>query len=211
MIIALVPVKGKSKRLPGKNLRLVHGVPLFCYTLQSLRLSPLVDKIIVSTESSEVVEIAMKFDQVEIDDRPPALAADPMEVAHVLWHFIQHRLEVYAPLADVDGVLLAQPNLLVLPEVVNILCRRYMWYRRTAVLHEVVSVDPHSGVDNGALRMFDPNVYQKFPHSVYQMFLPIAPVSAEIHDEEDLAAFRDRLVTSGVWPMINELKDIVDG
>jgi len=156
------------------------------------------------------MQIVMKFDDVEIDDRPPELAQDPMEVAHVLWHFIQHRLELYHPREETEGVLLAQPNLLVPPEAVNILCRRWDWYRRRDPLHEIVSVDPNTGCDNGALRMFNPNVYPKFPHSVYQMFLQVAPVSAEIHDEEDLAVFRDRLVDSDLWPMINDLKDLLD-
>ena len=59
--IGLLMAKGKSRRLPGKNISNLGNRPLLSYPLESMIISGICDKIIVSTDSEEVAEIALKY------------------------------------------------------------------------------------------------------------------------------------------------------
>lgn len=74
--VAIVPVRTGSKRLPEKNFRDFFGKPMFIHTLQSARDSELFGKIIVSTESEKVAELAEKYGFDVPDLRPAHLATD---------------------------------------------------------------------------------------------------------------------------------------
>lgn len=76
-LIALVPMKGHSERMPGKNIRSLHGRPLFHWVLVSLQNSRHVTSIVIDTDSREIAEDALEhFDQVIILDRPEAIRGD---------------------------------------------------------------------------------------------------------------------------------------
>lgn len=60
MNIAIIPARGGSKRLPGKNIKLLHGKPLICWTIEAALKSKIFDKVIVSTDSQEIADIAEK-------------------------------------------------------------------------------------------------------------------------------------------------------
>lgn len=87
-VIALVPMKGHSERVPGKNLRHIAGRPLFQWVTHALTQADLVDEVLVDTDSDEI-EAAVRddFPQVTIHRRPDHLIGDlvPMHdiVAHV--------------------------------------------------------------------------------------------------------------------------------
>lgn len=87
-VIALVPMKGHSERVPGKNLRQIAGRPLFHWVTEALTRSELVDEVVVDTDSDEI-EAAVRdsFPQVTMHRRPNHLHGDlvPMHdiVAHV--------------------------------------------------------------------------------------------------------------------------------
>jgi pseudaminic acid cytidylyltransferase len=59
--IAIIPARGGSKRIPGKNIRLFLGEPIIAYSIRAAVESKLFDKIIVSTDSREIAEIAVKY------------------------------------------------------------------------------------------------------------------------------------------------------
>ena len=56
--LAIVPARAGSKRLPGKNLRLLHGKPLICWTLEAALQAQGIDRVIVSTDSAEIAEVS---------------------------------------------------------------------------------------------------------------------------------------------------------
>ena len=72
-IVALVPAKGTSERIPNKNVQLLDGRPLVVYTLQKLLACPSIDEIYLDTESEEVWELARDL-PVKWLKRDPALA-----------------------------------------------------------------------------------------------------------------------------------------
>lgn len=56
--VAVIPARGGSKRIPRKNIRLFHGVPLISRTIATLRDSGLFRAVLVSTDDEEIAEIA---------------------------------------------------------------------------------------------------------------------------------------------------------
>ncbi|ELR98067.1 acylneuraminate cytidylyltransferase family protein [Gloeocapsa sp. PCC 73106] len=60
-IIALIPARGGSKRVPGKNIRTLEGHPLIAYTIAAATRSQIFTRIIVSTDSPEIASIAQDY------------------------------------------------------------------------------------------------------------------------------------------------------
>ena len=81
--IAIIPARGGSKRLPKKNYDLFFGKPLFLYSYESAIKSKLFDKVVISTESSEVRKI-MKDNNINDEYiRPDNLANDDSSLIDV--------------------------------------------------------------------------------------------------------------------------------
>jgi CMP-N,N'-diacetyllegionaminic acid synthase len=72
-IVALVPAKANSLRVPGKNARPLAGHPLVAYTIASAREAELFTDVLVSTESPEIADIARRYGATVVE-RPPAMA-----------------------------------------------------------------------------------------------------------------------------------------
>jgi N-acylneuraminate cytidylyltransferase len=75
-ITALVPMKGHSERVPGKNLRTMCHKPLFYWILDALSKSKFVDRIVVNTDSPEIAQATTTLFDVTIIDRPADLQGD---------------------------------------------------------------------------------------------------------------------------------------
>jgi len=76
LVIAIIPARGGSKGLPGKNIKKMNDKPLIWYTINSAKKSKFVDKIIVSTDDNEVAKISKKYDAEIPFMRPKELARD---------------------------------------------------------------------------------------------------------------------------------------
>jgi len=75
-ITALVPMKGHSERVPGKNLRAMCNKPLFYWILDSLSRSKYIDRIVINTDSPEIARLTTTLFDVTIIDRPAHLQGD---------------------------------------------------------------------------------------------------------------------------------------
>lgn len=60
-VIAIIPARGGSKRIPGKNIREFCGKPVIAYAIEAALESKLFDEVMVSTDSEEIAEIAQKY------------------------------------------------------------------------------------------------------------------------------------------------------
>lgn len=78
MNIAFIPVRGGSKSIPLKNIKLINNRPLIYWTLDAANNCKYVDKIIVSTDSEEIKECVKKYssDKIEIFDRSKETSTD---------------------------------------------------------------------------------------------------------------------------------------
>lgn len=87
--IAVIPARGGSKGLPGKNIKELCGKPLIVYTIETALKSKIFDKVIVSTDSLEIAEIAKKAGAEIPFLRPKELATDTADSMDVLIHAIK--------------------------------------------------------------------------------------------------------------------------
>jgi CMP-N-acetylneuraminic acid synthetase len=86
-ILALIPMRHHSQRVPGKNYRLLAGKPLFHHIIQTLLAVPEINGILVDTDSPPVIESLKKdFPQVNVIDRPENLRADTVPMNDILLH-----------------------------------------------------------------------------------------------------------------------------
>lgn len=74
-IVALIPARGGSKRLPRKNVLPLRGKPLIAWSIAAAQACPLIDEVIVSTDDEEIAEIASLAGAVTLD-RPASLSLE---------------------------------------------------------------------------------------------------------------------------------------
>lgn len=87
-ILAIIPARGGSKRLPRKNVKLLNGKPLIAYTVESALKSRYLDRIIVSTEDGEIRDISKKYG-AEVMERPKRLASDTVHTNDVYLYVLE--------------------------------------------------------------------------------------------------------------------------
>jgi pseudaminic acid cytidylyltransferase len=84
--IAVIPARGGSKRVPGKNIRPFLGKPMIAWTIEAARRSGLFSRIIVSTDDECVAEVAELFGAEVPFFRPEALSNDSAGLTEVMVH-----------------------------------------------------------------------------------------------------------------------------
>ena len=86
-IVALVPMRHHSQRVPGKNYRPLAGKPLFHHIIETLLAVPQINQIVVDTDSNEVMDgLKQHFPSVNIINRPESLRADDTPMNEILIH-----------------------------------------------------------------------------------------------------------------------------
>ena len=106
--IALIPARYGSKRLPGKNSKILNGFPLISYTISASLNSELFDEVIVSTDSEDIAEVARQFGATVPLLRPSSLALD--NSTDIQW--VNHALYnmVVTTLSEVEFVAILRPT-----------------------------------------------------------------------------------------------------
>lgn len=107
-VLALIPARGGSKGIPGKNIAELCGKPLIAWTIDAARRARGIDRVVVSTDTPQIAEVAracgaevpfMRPDELARDDTPGI--APPL---HALRWLAEH--EGYAP----SALMLLQPT-----------------------------------------------------------------------------------------------------
>lgn len=83
--LAVIPARGGSKGLPGKNTRPLAGLPLIEHSIRLAALCPEIERTVVSTDSQEIANAARSAG-AEVVDRPSSLAQDDTPMLPVLQH-----------------------------------------------------------------------------------------------------------------------------
>lgn len=108
--IAIIPARGGSKRLPGKNLMLLGGLPLIAHSILYAKAnSNVIDAVFVSTDDPEIKKIALEYG-AEVIDRPAHLAGDHEPTVTAMKHVLES-LETKP-----ETVILLQPTNPLRPE-----------------------------------------------------------------------------------------------
>jgi CMP-N,N'-diacetyllegionaminic acid synthase len=87
-VYAVVPARGGSKGVPKKNIRLLAGFPLIAYSIAVGYMSRLIERVIVSTDSPEIAEVARKYGAETPFLRPAELAQDNSRDRDFVMHLL---------------------------------------------------------------------------------------------------------------------------
>lgn len=89
MILAITPVRGGSKSIPRKNIKIISGKPLLAWTIGAAKKSNLIDRYIISTDDAGIAEVAREY-KTEVLLRPAELATDKASMLCVLQHAVKN-------------------------------------------------------------------------------------------------------------------------
>ena len=87
--ICIIPARGGSKGVPGKNIRKISGIPLIGYVIKDVIDSKIFSHVIVSTENIKIANIAKKYGAEVPFIRPEYLATDEAAMDDVLVHAVK--------------------------------------------------------------------------------------------------------------------------
>lgn len=90
-IIAVIPARGGSKGLPGKNIRPLCGKPLIAWSIETALRSKYLDEVLVTTDDPQIAEVSRRCGAVVPFMRPDELSTD----AATTFSAVQHALDFY--------------------------------------------------------------------------------------------------------------------
>lgn len=98
--IAFIPVRGGSKSIPLKNIKLFCGKPLVCWNIEALENCDLIDEIIVATDSDKIEETVLNqpYKKTKIYRRSAENACDTASTESVMLEYINH---AHLPIEDI--------------------------------------------------------------------------------------------------------------
>ncbi len=102
IFLAIIPARGGSKRLPGKNILDLSNKPLIAYSIEAGLKSKYIDKVIVTSDSDEILEVSKKYGS-DIIKRPDYLATDTSTTFDAIKHTVDN-------FQDYDYIILLQPT-----------------------------------------------------------------------------------------------------
>jgi N-acylneuraminate cytidylyltransferase len=104
--IAIIPARSGSKGVPNKNLKELNGKPLIVWSIEQALSSQVIDRVIVSTDSRKIAEVAIAAGAEVPALRPAEIAQDLTPTEAVLIHAVQNWSSNKIP----DAVILLQPT-----------------------------------------------------------------------------------------------------
>lgn len=127
-VLALILARGGSKRLPGKNIRPLLGKPLLAWSIDAALACKAFDRVVVSTDSTDIAAVARQYGADVPFMRPPALAEDHSTSADAALHALDTLRDQHGQ--EFDVVLLLEPTSPLrargdLAGVVELLTRRW--------------------------------------------------------------------------------------
>ena len=106
-LLAVIPARGGSKRLPRKNILNLAGKPLIAWTIETALGSKYIDKLVVSTDDKEIANISNKYGADVPFIRPSRLATDESTTVDVILHLLNELKKIGD---EYDYIMLLQPT-----------------------------------------------------------------------------------------------------
>lgn len=103
-VLAIIPARRGSKRLPGKNLRMLANKPMIQWTIEAAIKAALVSRILITTDSDEILELGRQLGVDHLVTRPTELSGDTAKTSDALSHAISQLTNLP------DGICLLQPT-----------------------------------------------------------------------------------------------------
>lgn len=204
-VIAVIPARGGSKRLPGKNIKPMLGKPLLYWVAKEATSSKYIDEVYVSTEDKKIKGVALSFNiGLKIIDRPLELAEDKTSEELVHLHAMEkvpfdilvilHATNPLTTSEDLDQALEKMTNGKYDSMITGTLHRRFYWTRDGKPLNYNPLKRPRmqdwegTVTENGAFYITTPKILKKYGNflagkiGVYEM---TPEKSVDIDDEND--------------------------
>ena len=195
-VVAVIPARGGSKRLPRKNLQQLFGKPLLVWSIEACLRSQNIETVYVSSDDDEILAVA-KQHGAEVIERPTDLADDATPKIEAIRHAHQWFLE--SNISEPEIIVSVQANS---PEIraddldraITMMWRQDCW--------EVFSIDEQDTM-NGAIRVLR-------THCLYNTFLSahmavIRTNYVDVHISADLERIKRRY--AGAAEFQNAVKD----
>jgi CMP-N-acetylneuraminic acid synthetase len=111
-VVAFLPAKGTSSRIPNKNMSLLDGKPLYLHALEKLMKCDFIDEVYLDTESEEVIEMTSEVD-CHVLKRSPDLASNKTDGNRLFMNEVEHvDADIYiqmlctSPFIDIESIRL---------------------------------------------------------------------------------------------------------
>ncbi len=190
-IVAIIPARGNSKRLPRKNIYPFFGRPLMQWAIEACQASKHIQEIYVSTEDPEIKAVALGLG-VRVIDRPMELAQDDVWTQKVLQHAVTEIEKDGTPLDIVARIQANSPQVEAdkIDEAIEKLESAQRW--------EIFSVD-EEGLEDAAIHVMRRLV-------VFQQAFSVANV---FHGSEDGEDFCKEFLVDGFCGPLGPIADVV--
>lgn len=159
-VLVVVPARGGSKRLPGKNIKQLAGIPLIAHTARFIAAEGLLDRAVLSTDSEEIRQAAGEFGLAAPFMRPAELATDSATTGAVIRHALEWELAATGRMSTLVAVL--QPTSPI---------------RRPGILREGIARLASTPDLNSVIGMYRLHVKTNF---VFKRDRDLQPVTSEI-------------------------------
>lgn len=203
--VALVPLRGGSKSIPKKNIKILLGKPLAYWVLSSARDSRLIDEVFVSTDSDEIANVVSEMNLgIKIIYRPLEYATDDASTESVMLHFMSENdfdvlvtIQATSPLltaSDLDSAVTQYQELKFDSMLSAVRTKRFFWTDDAKAINYNPSHRPRrqdfrgSLMENGAFYITKREILEKFQCrlggniGIYEMD---AVTAVEIDEPED--------------------------
>lgn len=162
-ILAIIPARGGSKRIPRKNIIIIHNKPLLAYTIELAQRIPELDAIVVSSEDDEILSVASSCG-AEALRRAEELALDDTQDEPVLIHAVR-ALEAQGRIFDY--IIMLQCTLPL---------------RRMTTVQKVIATGVNGDFDTVSTCVEDRSRYRKFRNGVW---IPLDPNASRRSQERE--------------------------
>jgi pseudaminic acid cytidylyltransferase len=112
MNIAVIPARGGSKRIPRKNIKLFHGLPIIAYAIKTALKSEIFDEVFVSTDDEEIAEVASSFGATVPWIRQKKLSGDFTTTVDVMQNAVKNLEKSLTGLENICCIYPATPLLM---------------------------------------------------------------------------------------------------
>ncbi|TGU70583.1 acylneuraminate cytidylyltransferase family protein [Geomonas terrae] len=102
-VLAVIPARGGSKEVPRKNIRDLGGKPLLAWTIEAAQGAKYIDRLVLSSEDPEIIDVARKWGCEVPFVRPAVLSGDEI-------HAVDPALHAVSTLPGYDYLVLLQPT-----------------------------------------------------------------------------------------------------
>ncbi len=176
-VIAIIPARGGSKRLPRKNIYPYFGRPLLQWVIEACQQSKYIAAIYVSTEDGEIKKLALQLG-VKVIDRPRELAADNVWTQEVLKHAVSQLEKRGEKIEIVARIQANSPQIKAakIDEAIAKLIKHDRW--------EIFSVD-QNGLEDAAIHVMRRQVVWQEALSVYKGIIQTDYI--DVHTASDVA------------------------